>query len=72
MRSGDFALRKWPGEKNPADILTKAVIVDLIDRHLQFVNLHWEDAGPRAHLSLMGSAGACWALAQLLQGAGLR
>eukprot|EP00969_Alexandrium_andersonii_P233136 10293568-Alexandrium_andersonii.AAC.1 len=35
-RSGDFAMPKWPGERNPADILTKAVDADLIERHLQF------------------------------------
>eukprot|EP00969_Alexandrium_andersonii_P346746 15330050-Alexandrium_andersonii.AAC.1 len=43
VRSGDFALIKWPGERNPADIPTKAVNADLINRHLQFVNLRRED-----------------------------
>eukprot|EP00969_Alexandrium_andersonii_P266856 11793506-Alexandrium_andersonii.AAC.1 len=43
VRSGDVALLKWPGERNPADVLTKAVNADLIDRHLRFVNLRWED-----------------------------
>ena len=43
VRSGDFVLTKWPGERNPADILTKAVNGEIIDRHMQFVNLHWED-----------------------------
>eukprot|EP00969_Alexandrium_andersonii_P162384 7177384-Alexandrium_andersonii.AAC.1 len=34
VRAGDFALLKWPGEKRPADIFTKAFNADLIDRHL--------------------------------------
>eukprot|EP00969_Alexandrium_andersonii_P350382 15433120-Alexandrium_andersonii.AAC.1 len=43
VRSGDFALLKWPGEKNPADILAKAVNAGLIDCRLQFVQSQWED-----------------------------
>eukprot|EP00969_Alexandrium_andersonii_P071907 3173412-Alexandrium_andersonii.AAC.1 len=37
------ALLKWPGEQSPADVLTKAVNVDLANRHMQFLNLRWED-----------------------------
>eukprot|EP00969_Alexandrium_andersonii_P063321 2788070-Alexandrium_andersonii.AAC.1 len=41
-------------EKNPADIPTKAVNADLIDRHLQFVNLRWEDGRAARALRLAG------------------
>eukprot|EP00969_Alexandrium_andersonii_P367570 15470995-Alexandrium_andersonii.AAC.1 len=33
-RAGDFESLKWPGERNPADIPTKAVNEELIERHL--------------------------------------
>ena len=42
VRSGDFELRKWPGEHNPADTMTKAVNQELIDRHMVSMNIHWE------------------------------
>eukprot|EP00969_Alexandrium_andersonii_P338520 14960541-Alexandrium_andersonii.AAC.1 len=34
VRAGDFELLKWPGERNPAGILMKAVNEELIVRHL--------------------------------------
>eukprot|EP00969_Alexandrium_andersonii_P171168 7566464-Alexandrium_andersonii.AAC.1 len=61
VRSGDFALLKWPGEKKPADILTKAIHADLIDRHLQLVSLRWENGrascGTSARWVQLGYAG---------------
>ena len=54
VRSGDFVLTKWPGERNPADVLTKAVNGEIIDRHMLFVNLHWEDGRAECALRLDG------------------
>eukprot|EP00969_Alexandrium_andersonii_P328687 14523887-Alexandrium_andersonii.AAC.1 len=47
VRAGDFELLKWPGERNPADIFTKAVHEELIERRLPFVNV-WREAGRAA------------------------
>ena len=43
VRAGDFDLIKWPGERNPADVLTKVVNQELIDRHMAFMGVYWED-----------------------------
>ena len=43
VRAGDFELWKHPGVDNPADILTKGVARELIDRHTAAVGLSWED-----------------------------
>ena len=40
--AGDFALAKHPGTANPADILTKGVAKELIDRHVVAMGLAWE------------------------------
>ena len=42
VRSGDFELCKHPGADNPADILTKPVHGDLIDRHMASLGVQWE------------------------------
>ena len=42
VRAGDFDLVKWPGERNPADVLTKVVNQELIDRHMAFMGVYWE------------------------------
>ena len=53
VRSGSFSLVKHPGTANPADILTKAVARDLIERHVAAMGLAWETgrAGTAPHLT---------------------
>ena len=46
VRAGDFELWKHPGAANPADMLTKAVNQELIDRHTAYVGLSFEDGRP--------------------------
>ena len=46
VRSGDFGLRKHPGAQNPADILTKPVNAELINRHVVTAGLSWEAGRP--------------------------
>ena len=43
LRRGDFTLFKVQGEQNPADILTKCVSREVLDRHLSKLNLHRVD-----------------------------
>ena len=40
LRRGDFTLYKVRGDQNPADILTKAVPREVLDRHLTTLGLH--------------------------------
>ena len=48
VRTGDFALLKHPGAENPADILTKAVSAELINRHTATAGLSWGDGRPKS------------------------
>ena len=59
VRLGDFALVKHPGSANPADILTKAVAAELINRHIAAAGLRWEPGRPSSAPRLNGFA---WAL----------
>ena len=43
LRRGDFTLWKVQGEQNPADILTKCVSREILDRHLKMLSLHRVD-----------------------------
>ena len=43
LRRGDFILFKVQGDQNPADILTKCVSREVLDRHLSKLNLHRVD-----------------------------
>ena len=45
-RQGDFALLKYPGARNPADMLTKAVNQELTNRHTQAVGLSFQPGRP--------------------------
>ena len=56
VRDGQFHLYKAPGEYNPADILTKAVDANLIDRHATTAGLSWEPGRPRTAPLLDGFA----------------
>ena len=62
VRSGDFELCKHPGAENPADILTKPVHGDLLDRHMASLGLQWE-AGRAASAPALD--GFSWGSAQL-------
>ena len=42
VRAGDVQLLKHPGALNPADLLTKVVNQELIDRHCAYAGLSWE------------------------------
>ena len=54
LRRGDFTLFKVQGDRNPADILTKCVPREVLDRHLSKLGLHRTDgraaAAPHAQL----------------------
>ena len=43
LRRGDFTLWKVLGERNPADILTKCVSREILDRHLKMLSLNRVD-----------------------------
>ena len=43
LRRGDFTLWKVQGEQNPADIFTKCVSREILDRHLKMLSLHRVD-----------------------------
>ena len=43
VRRGDFALTKVPGSDNPADILTKHVPRDVMNRHMKFMGIGPEE-----------------------------
>eukprot|EP00969_Alexandrium_andersonii_P234663 10360638-Alexandrium_andersonii.AAC.1 len=42
VRAGDFELIKWPGTGNPADVLTKAVNGDAVEKHMSALGVRWE------------------------------
>ena len=42
IRAGDFTLQKVLGSENPADIMTKHVSRDLINKHLPAMSCRWE------------------------------
>ena len=46
VRTGDFELRKHPGSLNPADVLTKPVNAELVNRHVAAAGLHEEEGRP--------------------------
>ena len=54
IRAGDFELIKHPGVDNPADILTKGVAKELIDRHAATMGLAWEAGRARTAPQLTG------------------
>ena len=54
VRSGDFELLKHPGAENPADILTKPVHGELLDRHMASLGLQWEAGRPASAPALDG------------------
>ena len=54
VRTGAFALVKRPGSENPADLLTKAVSADLINRHIATAGLRWEPGRPSSAPLLNG------------------
>ena len=58
VRTGDFELRKHPGSLNPADILTKPVNAELVNRHVAAAGLHWEEGRPATAPSWTASPGA--------------
>ena len=43
LRRGDFTLFKVQGDRNPADILTKSVAREVLDRHLRMLGLRRTD-----------------------------
>ena len=43
LRRGDFTLTKIPGLENPADLLTKHVPREVLQKHMAFLGLHAED-----------------------------
>jgi hypothetical protein len=55
LRRGDFKLFKIPGAENPADLLTKHLTRDVMDRHLSVMALHRmsgrAESAPQAQLS---------------------
>ena len=55
LRRGDFTLFKVRGDQNPADVLTKNVSRDVLDRHLRTLGLERAEGraatAPRAQLS---------------------
>ena len=59
LRRGDFTLFKVQGDKNPADLLTKSVPREVLDRHLHKLNLHRVDgrAATAPHAQLQGGGG---------------
>ena len=54
LRRGDFELYKVRGDQNPADILTKSVSRDTLDRHLRTLHVRREggraESAPRAQV----------------------
>ena len=56
VRTGAFALVKHLGSENPADLLTKAVSADLINRHIATAGLRWEPGRPSSAPLLNGFA----------------
>ena len=43
LRRGDFTLFKVQGDRNPADIVTKCIPREVLDRHLSKLNVHRVD-----------------------------
>eukprot|EP00969_Alexandrium_andersonii_P205243 9069122-Alexandrium_andersonii.AAC.2 len=60
VRSGDFDFVKWPGERNPADITTKAVNQELIDHHMAYVGVLWEGGRASSAPELEGFSWPGW------------
>ena len=56
VRAGDFELHTHPGAQNPADMLTKAVNRELVDRHTAYVGLSFEGGRPASAPLLDGFA----------------
>ena len=58
LRRGDFELYKVRGDQNPADILTKSVPREVLDRHLRTLGLARADgraaSAPHAQLASLG------------------
>ena len=73
LRRGDFTLFKVQGDRNPADILTKCVPREVLDRHLSKLNLHRVDGraatAPMAQLHGGGGGGVQPIVAQLASSA---
>ena len=70
LRRGDFTLFKVQGDRNPADILTKCLPREVLDRHLNKLHVHRVDGraatAPMAHLHGGGGGRAVQAtIAQL-------
>ena len=61
LRRGDFTLFKVQGDRNPADILTKCLPREVLDRHLSKLNVHRVDGraatAPMAQLHGGGRGG---------------
>ena len=58
VRTGDFTLLKYPGSRNPADMLAQAVDAELTDRHAATAGLSWEPGRPQSAPLLGGFAWA--------------
>ena len=57
VRGGDFALTKHPGAHNPADIITKAVEGNLIQRHMAAIGARDEQGRAASAPLLIGAGG---------------
>ena len=61
LRRGDFTLFKVRGHQNPADVLTKSVPREVLDRHLRTLGLERAEGraatAPRAQLQEAGGKG---------------
>ena len=58
LRRGDFTLFKVRGDQNPADVLTKSVPREVLDRHLRTLGLQRTEgraaSAPQAQLQELG------------------
>ena len=71
LRRGDFTLFKVQGDRNPADILTKCIPREVLDRHLSKLNVHRVDgrAATAPMAQLYGGGGVPPTIAQLASSA---